>query len=72
MGVFSTVFVGITPFGTLAGGVVAQRLGVSAVLLGGAGAVLAGSVAFHLALPRLRRGAREMHPELLAPPPPPP
>lgn len=72
MGVFSTVFVGITPFGTLAGGVVAQRLGVSAVLLGGAGAVLAGSVAFHLALPRLRRGAREMHPELLARPPPPP
>jgi MFS family permease len=71
LGVFSTLFVGVTPFGALAGGFVAGRVGVAPVLLGGATALLAASVAFHVALPRLRRAARAAHPELLAVPPEP-
>jgi MFS family permease len=71
LGVFSTLFVGVTPFGALAGGVVAGRVGVAPVLLAGAVGVLLASLAFHLALPRLRRAARAMHPELTALPPEP-
>jgi MFS family permease len=67
MGVFSTLFIGTTPFGALAGGVAAGRFGVTPVLFVGAAGVLAASLAFHLALPRLRRAARAMHPELAIP-----
>jgi MFS family permease len=57
MGVFSTVFVGLTPFGALAGGLAAHRFGTARVLLAGAAVVLAASLAFHAVLPRLRRAA---------------
>jgi MFS family permease len=57
MGVFSTVFVGLSPFGALAGGFAAQRLGTARVLLAGAAVVLAASIGFHVVLPKLRRGA---------------
>jgi len=53
MGLFSTLFVGISPFGALAMGFAGQRLGVPAVFLAGGLAVAAASAAFHLALPRL-------------------
>jgi MFS family permease len=55
MGLFSTLFVGMSPFGALAGGFLAGRFGAPRTLLGGSLAVLAASVAFHAALPRLRR-----------------
>jgi MFS family permease len=69
MGVFSTLFVGTTPFGALAAGVVAARTGVTAVLLAGAGVVFAASLAFHLAVPRLRQAVRAEHPQLFPPQP---
>ncbi len=67
MGLFSMLFVGMTPFGSLAGGLSAARLGVPRVVLGGAGVVLLASVVFHLALPRLRRTVLAQHPALFPP-----
>jgi len=55
MGLFSTLFVGVTPFGALAYGLSAHRVGVPATLVTGAGAVLLASLAYHLTVPRLRR-----------------
>jgi MFS family permease len=72
IGVFSTLFVGVTPFGALAGGVVAGQVGVRPVLLAGPLALIAASVAFHLALPRLREAARAAYRELATPLPPEP
>jgi len=54
MGIFSTLFVGMAPFGALAGGIAAARFGVPRTLLAGAIAVLLASVAFRVALPRLQ------------------
>ncbi len=56
MGLFSTMFVGVAPFGALALGFAAQRAGVSAALLAGGLAAVAASGLFHLALPRLAAG----------------
>jgi len=53
MGLFSMLFVGVSPFGALAMGFAGQRLGVPAVILAGGLAVAAAGAAFHLALPRL-------------------
>jgi MFS family permease len=58
MGLFSTFFVGMAPFGALGAGLVAHRLGAPRTLLAGSLVVLAASLAFHAALPRLRRGVR--------------
>jgi MFS family permease len=58
MGVFSTLYVGITPFGALAGGVAAHRFGAPRTVLAGSLVVLIASAAFHLALPRLRRATQ--------------
>ncbi|OFX25054.1 MAG: MFS transporter [Anaeromyxobacter sp. RBG_16_69_14] len=68
MGLFSTLFVGTTPFGALAGGFAAGRFGVPRVLLAGALVLLSASVAFHLALPRFRRSVMAEHPTLFPPP----
>ncbi|HET9593950.1 MAG TPA: MFS transporter [Anaeromyxobacteraceae bacterium] len=70
MGLFSTLFVGTTPFGALAGGVAAARVGVTTVLLAGGAAVALASAAFHLALPSLRRTVLAQHPQLFPPTPP--
>ncbi len=67
MGLFSMLFVGTTPFGALAGGVAAARLGVPAVVRAGAVAVLLASLAFHLALPRLRRTVLAQQPTRFPP-----
>lgn len=67
MGLFSTLFIGTTPFGALAGGVAAGRFGVGRVLLAGAAVVLVASAVFHLALPRLRRTVLAQHPTLFPP-----
>jgi MFS family permease len=67
MGLFSTLFVGVTPFGSLAAGLGASRLGPARTLALGAGVVLLASLAFHLALPRLRRIVLAEHPTLFPP-----
>jgi MFS family permease len=67
MGLFSTLFVGVTPFGALAAGFAASRLGAPRTLAAGGAVVLAASVAFHLALPRLRRIVLAEHPTLFPP-----
>jgi MFS family permease len=67
MGLFSTLFVGVTPFGALAAGLAASRLGAQRTLAVGGAVVLAASLAFHLALPRLRRVVLAEHPTLFPP-----
>ena len=67
MGLFSTLFIGTTPFGSLLGGFAAARLGLPRVLLGGALVVLLASAVFHAALPRLRRTVLAQHPTLFPP-----
>jgi len=67
MGLFSTLFVGVTPFGALAAGFAASRLGAPRTLACGGGVVLLASAAFHLALPRLRRIVLAEHPTLFPP-----
>jgi MFS family permease len=67
MGLFSTLFVGTTPFGALLGGFVAGRVGAPATLAAGGAIVLVASLAFHLALPRLRRVVLAEHPTLFPP-----
>jgi MFS family permease/uncharacterized membrane protein YeaQ/YmgE (transglycosylase-associated protein family) len=57
MGIFSTLFVGMAPFGALAGGFATGRFGVARTLLAGALVVLAASGATLLRLPALRRAA---------------
>lgn len=64
MGVFSTLFVGVAPFGALASGAVAGRIGVQATLAIGGAVVIAASLAYHAALPGLRDALREAHPEV--------
>ena len=67
MGLFSTLFIGTTPFGALLGGFAAARLGLPQVLLGGALVVLLASAVFHAALPRLRRTVLAQPPTLFPP-----
>ncbi|HEY6099036.1 MAG TPA: MFS transporter [Anaeromyxobacter sp.] len=67
MGLFSTLFVGVAPFGSLAAGFAASRMGAPRTLALGASAVLLASLAFHLALPRLRRIVLAEHPTLFPP-----
>jgi predicted MFS family arabinose efflux permease len=69
MGLFSTLFVGVSPFGALAAGLVSARLGTPRTLAIGAAVLLAASGAFHLALPRLRRTVLAQHPALFPPGP---
>lgn len=64
MGLFSTLFVGTTPFGALAFGLVAHRLGVPATMTAGAGVVLALSGLYHLNLPALRTSIAALRPDL--------
>jgi len=72
MGLFSTLFVGMTPFGALLGGLAARRLGAPATLLVGSSVVLAASAALHLRLPALRRSLRAARAAAEIPPGPPP
>jgi MFS family permease len=67
MGLFSTLFVGVGPFGALLAGVAAARFGAPRTLAAGGAIVLAASLAFHLALPRLRRIVLAEHPTLFPP-----
>ncbi len=67
MGLFSTIFVGLTPFGALAGGFAAGRFGAPRTLLAGALALGAASLVFHLLLPRFRRTVLPQHPTVFPP-----
>jgi MFS family permease len=67
MGMFSTLFVGVTPFGALVAGFAASRFGTSRTILAGAVVTLLASLAFHVALPRLRRTVLAQHPTLFPP-----
>jgi MFS family permease len=67
MGLFSMLFVGVTPFGSLAAGFVASRIGAPRTLAAGGAVVLVASAAFHVALPRLRRVVLAEHPTLFPP-----
>ncbi len=67
MGLYSTIFIGTTPFGSLAGGVAASRFGVGRVLLAGALVVLAAAATFYAFLPRLRRTVLAQYPTLFPP-----
>jgi MFS family permease len=67
MGLFSTLFVGVSPFGALAAGFAASRFGAPATLAVGGAVVVAASGLFHLALPRLRRTVLAQHPTLFPP-----
>ena len=67
MGLFSTLFVGVSPFGSLVAGFSASRVGAGRTLAVGGAVVLAASAAFHLALPRLRRIVLAEHPTLFPP-----
>ena len=67
MGLYSTLFVGVTPFGALLAGVAASRFGAPITMAAGGALVLAVSVVFHLALPRLRRVVLAEHPTLFPP-----
>jgi hypothetical protein len=67
MGLFSTLFVGVTPFGALAAGLAAGHLGATATLAAGGAVVLAASAAFHVALPRLRKVVLAEHPTMFPP-----
>jgi MFS family permease len=67
IGLFSMLFVGMTPFGSLLAGFAAARHGVPRVVLVGGLVVVFASAAFHLALPRLRRTVLAQHPTLFPP-----
>jgi MFS family permease len=69
MGLYSMLFVGVAPFGALVAGFAASRFGAPRTLAAGGTVVLAASVAFHLALPRLRRVVLAEHPTLFPPAP---
>lgn len=66
MGLFSTLFVGATPFGALAFGFAAHRVGVGATLVAGATAVIVASGIYHLRLPALRGSIAALQPGLEA------
>jgi MFS family permease len=67
MGLFSTLFIGMTPFGSLVGGFVAGHVGVTRTLTAAGAVVVVASVAFHVALPRLREAVLAEHPTLFPP-----
>src|SRR5204863_10072379 len=54
MSVYSMMFMGMAPFGTLLSGLLAGRLGAPATVALGGAACIAGAVAFGLNLPALR------------------
>jgi MFS family permease len=64
MGLFSTLFVGVAPFGALLAGLLAHRIGVAATLSGMASVVLLASLAYHWRLPALRRAIAAAGPDL--------
>ncbi|HJZ83985.1 MAG TPA: MFS transporter [Polyangia bacterium] len=67
MGLYSTLFIGMTPLGALAAGWMAARIGAPRTVGVGAVVVLFASVAFHLALPGLRKIVTRDYPSFFPP-----
>lgn len=67
MGLYSTLFIGMTPIGSLLAGALAAHFGAPVTVAGGAIVVLCASVAFHLALPALRRVVVRDYPAFFPP-----
>jgi MFS family permease len=60
MAVYSMMFMGMAPFGSLLAGALAQRLGAPATVALGGVACMAGAVVFGSRLPALRQEARQI------------
>jgi MFS family permease len=71
VGLFATLFIGVSPFGGLLAGWAASTFSAPSALMAGAVVVLVASTAFHLALPSIRRAVPEQHPMLFPPQTPP-
>ena len=71
VGLYTTLFVGVSPFGGLLAGWAASIFNAPRALFAGGLVVLIASAAFHLALPSIRRALPEQHPMLFPPQPPP-
>jgi MFS family permease len=60
MAVYSMMFMGMAPFGSLLAGLLAERLGAPLTVAAGAIGCIAGSVVFLCRLPGLRERARQL------------
>jgi MFS family permease len=60
MSVYSMMFLGMAPFGGLAAGYAAERIGAPATIAGGGVICVAAAIVFWLRLPSLRVAAREL------------
>ena len=60
MSVYSMMFLGMAPFGGLAAGYAAERIGAPATITGGGIVCVAAAIVFRLRLPSLRVEAREL------------
>jgi MFS family permease len=67
MGLYSMMFIGMTPLGALCAGWAADRIGAPRTVALGAAVVLFGSLGFHVVLPGLRRVVRRDFPALFPP-----
>jgi MFS family permease len=70
MAIFSMMFLGMAPFGSLLAGALAHRLGAPLTVTLGGAACVAGAVAFAVRLPVLAAEARELSPALRPSPTP--
>jgi len=72
MAYYSLAFQGVAPFGSLAAGAIAARIGAPSTLLSGGVLCLAGAAIFASKLPRLRHAMRPIYAKLGILPPLPP
>jgi MFS family permease len=71
MAYYSMAFQGVAPFGSLAAGAIAAKVGAPLTIIGGGALCLAGAASFAWHLPRLRRAVRPIYTELGILPPAP-
>ena len=64
MAYYSMSFQGLAPFGSLAAGAIAAKVGAPRTIMGGGALCLAGAVWFAVRLPRLRHAMRPIYREL--------
>jgi len=67
MGLYSMLLIGMTPIGSLLAGALAARFGAPVTVAGGALVVLGAAVAFHFAIPALRRVVVRDYPTFFPP-----
>jgi MFS family permease len=73
MAYYSMAFQGLAPFGSLAAGAIAARIGAPATIIGGGAICMAGACWFAFALPDIRREIRPIYQQLgILPAPSPP